>query len=73
LLALMERVADQLAAVFEVMLAHLCGANVQPFGGMPLGVIEYDKDQQKAFKCRYGYAGRMGDRIVPLLPPAQPP
>jgi hypothetical protein len=73
LLALMERVADQLATVFEVMLAHLCGANVQPFGGMPLGVIEYDKDQQKAFKCRYGYAGRMGDRIVPLLPPANPP
>jgi hypothetical protein len=66
LLALMERVADQLATVFEVMLAHLCGANVQPFGRMPLSVIEYDKDQQKAFKCRYGYATRMGDQIVPL-------
>ena len=58
--------ADQLATAFEVMLAHLCGANVQPFAGMPLGVIEYDKNQQKAFKCRYGYATRMGDQIVPF-------
>jgi len=66
LLALMEHIADQLATVFEVMLAHLCGANVQPFAGMPLGVIEYDQNQQKAFKCRYGYASRMGDQIVPF-------
>jgi hypothetical protein len=66
LLALMEHIADQLATAFEVMLAHLCGANVQPFAGMPLGVIEYDKNQQKAFKCRYGYATRMGDQIVPF-------
>jgi hypothetical protein len=66
LLTLMEHIADQLATAFEVMLAHLCGANVQPFAGMPLGVIEYDKNQQKAFKCRYGYATRMGDQIVPF-------
>jgi hypothetical protein len=66
LLALLEHVADQLATVFEVMLAHLCGANVQSFAGMPLGVIEYDKDQQRAFKCRYGYATQMGGRIVPF-------
>jgi hypothetical protein len=66
LLALMERIADQLATAFEVMLAHLCCANVQPFAGMPLGIIEYDKNQQKAFKCRYGYATRMGDQIVPF-------
>jgi hypothetical protein len=66
LLALIEHIADQLATAFEVMLAHLCGANVQPFAGMPLGVIEYDKNQQKAFKCRYGYASRMGDQIVPF-------
>jgi len=66
LLALMEHIADQLAAAFEVMLAHLCSANVQPFAGMPLGVIEYSEDQQKAFKCRYGYASRMGDQIVPF-------
>jgi hypothetical protein len=66
LLALLEHAADQLATVFEVMLAHLCGANVQPFAGMSLGVIEYDKSQQKAFKCRYGYGTRMGDQIVPF-------
>jgi hypothetical protein len=66
LLALLEHVANQLATVFEVMLAHLCGANVQPCAGMPLGIIEYDKNQQRAFKCRYGYATRMGDQIVPF-------
>ncbi|MGA8611851.1 MAG: hypothetical protein WB760_09075 [Xanthobacteraceae bacterium] len=66
LLTLMEHVADQLATAFEVMLAHLCGANLHPFAGMPLGVIEYDKNQQKAFKCRYGYASRMGNQIVPF-------
>lgn len=66
LLALMEHIADQLATAFEVMLAHLCRANVQPFAGMPLGVIEYDENQQKAFKCRYGYASRMGDQIIPF-------
>jgi hypothetical protein len=48
------------------MLVHLCGANVQSFAGMPLGVIEYDENQQKAFKCRYGYGSRMCDRNVPF-------
>lgn len=66
LLALMEHIADQLATAFEVMLAHLCGANVQPFAGLPLGIIEYDETQQEAFKCRYGYGTRMGDQIVPF-------
>ena len=66
MLALMELIADQLATAFEVMLAHLCSANVQPFAGMPLGVIEYNESQQKAYKCRYGYASRMGDQIVPF-------
>ncbi len=66
LLALMEHIADQLATAFEVMLAHICSANVQPFAGMPLGVIEYNENQQKAYKCRYGYATRMGDQIVPF-------
>jgi hypothetical protein len=66
LLALMEHIADQLATAFEVMLAQLCNANVQPFAGMPLGVVEYTEDHQKAFKCRYGYATRMGDQIVPF-------
>jgi hypothetical protein len=66
LLTLLEHIADQLAAVFEIMLAHLCGANVQSFAGMPLGIIEYDENQQKAFKCRYGYGTRMGEQIVPF-------
>ena len=66
LLAVMEHIADQLATAFEVMLAQLCNTNVQRFAGMPLGVVEYTENQQKAFKCRYGYATRMGDQIVPF-------
>jgi hypothetical protein len=66
LLTLLEHIADQLATAFEVMLAYLCGANVRPFAEMPLGVIEYNEKQQKAYKCRYGYASRMGDQIVPF-------
>ena len=66
LLAMMEHIADQLSTVFEIMLAQLCNTNVQPFAGMPLGVVEYTEDQQQVFKCRYGYATRMGDQIVPF-------
>ncbi len=66
LLALMEHVANHLANSFEAMLAYLCGVNVQPVAGMSLGVIEYDENQQKAYKCRYGYATRIGDQIVPF-------
>lgn len=65
-LALMEQIADQLASVFEIMLAHLCNVNIQSSAGMPLGVIEYDENQQKAFKCRYGYASRIGNKIIPF-------
>jgi hypothetical protein len=66
LMILTQHIADQLATVFEVMLAYLCNANVQPVAGMPLSVIEYNEDQQKAHKCRYGYATRLGDQIVPF-------
>lgn len=68
LLILMEHIADQLAIIFEVMLAHLCGVNIQPFVGIPLNVnvIEYNENQQKAYKCRYGYGTRMGNKIVPF-------
>lgn len=66
LLTLMEHLADHLATTFEVMLAYLCGANVQPSTGIPLGVIEYNESQQEAYKCRYGYGNRMGDQIVPF-------
>lgn len=66
LLALMEQIVDQLTIVFEIMLVHLCDVNVRPVAGMPLFVTEYDENQQKAFKCRYGYASRMGNQIVPF-------
>ena len=66
LLALMKHVTDQLAVGFEVMLAQLCSLNVRPFAGMPLGVVQYDEKLQKAFNCRFGYASRMGEQIVPF-------
>jgi len=66
LLVLMEQIADRLAVVFEIMLAHLCSVNVRTFAGMPLVVTEYDESQQKAFKCRYGYAGQVGNQLVPF-------
>lgn len=66
LLVLMEHLTDQLALVFEVMIAQLCNVNVHPFGGLPLGVIEYDERMQQAYNCRYGYATRMGDQVVPF-------
>jgi len=65
-IVLMEQITNQLASVFEIMLAHLCGVNVQSFAGMSLVVIEYDENQQKAFKCRYGYASRIGNKLVPF-------
>lgn len=66
LLGLMEQITNQLATVFEIMLVHLCDVNVQSFAGMPLIVIEYDENQQKAFKCRYGYASRIGNKLIPF-------
>jgi hypothetical protein len=66
LLLLMEKIADQLARVFEVMMAHLCGVRAQSFAGIQLGVVEYEENLQQAFKCRYGYATLMGDQIVPF-------
>lgn len=62
----MQSVTIQLGDIFEIMLAHLAGANVQLFAGMPLGIMEYDENMQKAFKCRYGYCSRMGDRDIPF-------
>jgi len=66
LLDLMEQMASQLATVFEIMLAHLCSVNIPSSIGMPLFVTEYDENQQKAFKCRYGYACKMGTQVVPF-------
>jgi hypothetical protein len=65
LLALTDRIADQLATAFEVMLAHLCGANVQPFAGMPLGISYHQYNQVVAkfvTKLKHGVSRmRCGD------------
>jgi hypothetical protein len=66
MLDLMGHFTNHLAIIFEVMVAYLCGCNVQPFAGLPLGIIEYTEDQQKAYKCRYGYGTRMGGQMVPF-------
>jgi hypothetical protein len=64
--ALMTHMADQLVVCFEVMLAQICNLNVKPFSGIPLGVIQYDDRMQKAYNCRFGYASRMGEQIIPF-------
>jgi hypothetical protein len=66
LLGLMEQITDQLATAFEIMLVHLCDVNIKSFASMPLIVTEYDENQQKAFKCRYGYASRIGNKLIPF-------
>ncbi len=64
--ALMMHMTEQLAVGFEVMLAQLCNFNVKPFAGLTLGVIQHDDKLQKAFNCRFGYASRMDDRVIPF-------
>lgn len=67
LLVFMGSILDQLATHFEDMLAHLCKVNVKSFEGIPLRVIEYDGNQQMAYKCRYGYGAVMKHGIKPFM------
>jgi hypothetical protein len=54
LLSLMECIADQLATVFEVMLAQLCGANVQPFAGMRSALSNMTRTSRKRSSAATG-------------------
>lgn len=67
LLDFMKNILGQLATNFEDMLAHLCDVNVKPFAGIPLCVIEYDENQQRKYKCRYGYGGVTNDGNKPFI------
>lgn len=62
----MAEATQQLAGVFELMLCFLCGNNVQPFAGLPLQVVQYPPDLQKAFGVRYGYGMMNGDQVIPF-------
>src|SRR6516165_1512661 len=57
---LLGYITDELGSIFESVVACLCGHNVQPFAGLQLWIIEHDENQQKAYKCRYGYGTRIG-------------
>jgi hypothetical protein len=66
LLTMFQHMTDHLASVFELMIAYLCGRHIQPRAGLELQIIEYDANQQKAYKCRHGYGALMGTQIVPF-------
>ncbi|GGF28995.1 hypothetical protein GCM10011611_38850 [Aliidongia dinghuensis] len=64
--AFMAQAVEQVAGIFELVLAFLCGHAVQPVAGLPLAVVRYTPQQEAAFDVRFGYATRMGDQIVPF-------
>jgi hypothetical protein len=45
----MAEATEMLLQAFELTLTHLCGKNVQPFGGMPIyvGLTAEDRRQNK--------------------------
>jgi hypothetical protein len=61
---LMKKVTDDLACASEVMIAHLCNVNVQPFAGMPICVVELPLEQRPNKNQRMFYASQLGDQIV---------
>ncbi len=61
----MQRMVDDLVSVCEVLIAHLCGANVQPLAGFPTFVTELPVEQRGNPIVRFSYASMMGDRIIP--------
>jgi hypothetical protein len=61
---LMKKVIDDLVSVSEVLMAHLCNLNVQPFAGMPIQVVELPEDQRPNKHQRFFYGCMYGDQIV---------
>jgi len=62
----MEQMVEQIAGIFELMLAFLCGYNVQPFGGLAIQVVRYPPELEKPFGVRFGYGTYQEDRVVPF-------
>jgi hypothetical protein len=61
---LMKKVTDDLVSVSEVLIAHLCNVNVQPFAGMPVQVVELPPEQKPNKHQRYFYGCLHGGQVV---------
>jgi hypothetical protein len=62
---LMKKMTEDLVSVTELLMAHLCAVNVQPFAGMPVQVVELPIEQRSASKeQRFFYGIYYGDQIV---------
>lgn len=62
----MAHTVEQIATMFELMLAFLCGYNVHPFAGLAIQVVRYPPHLEKAFGVRFGYGTYDGDQIIPF-------
>ena len=62
----MAQTIVQLASTFELMIAYLCGTNIQPFAGFPVQVVQYPPNLQKAYGVKLGYGIYDGNRIIPF-------
>jgi hypothetical protein len=62
----MAQSVEQLVETFELMLAFLCGHSVKPIVGLPVQVVRYPEDLQKAFLVRFGYGIYDGERVIPF-------
>lgn len=61
---LMKTVIDNLTSVSEVLLAHLCNENAQPFAGMAIWVAELPPEQRTNKDQRISYVTRLDDQVV---------
>lgn len=51
----MKQIEEGLLDCFELMIAHLCAKNTQPFAGMPMSVGPLSDEYQKAWHVRFAY------------------
>ncbi|MGT2471661.1 hypothetical protein [Paraburkholderia terrae] len=51
----MERTTKGLLDSFEMIVAHTCNKNMQPFGGLPMSIGILSEDHQKAWHVRFAY------------------
>ena len=60
----MRQITEDLIAVAEVLMGHLCNANVQPFADLPIQVVELPEEQRANKLLRLSYGFYQGDQIV---------
>lgn len=65
-LEFMKGVTDRLSRTFEMMIATLCGHNIQAPAGLPNMVMELTVEQRPASRVRFSYGFQDGDRQIPV-------